>query len=357
MLLMNQLIAIIVSAYLLLTPIAAKAQIVEADDNAAVIFAYQRIGEDQFPETNIRREQFEEHIKELISGEYNVLSLEDIIAAIKNGTKLPARSVVLTFDGGHRSVMDIAVPLLKSNNLPFTIFIPTNHIDRGTDQYMSWNDIKALQKSELATIGLHPASYLRLYEEPRVEIIRQINSARARYREELGREPNLFAYPFGEYSQLYKEVINEQGFEAALSQQSSVAHAKSDVLTLPRFTMTESHGGIDRFRLTANALPLPVKEVEPQDPLLKTDSPSIGFTVDESLSDQISKMSCFVSGQSKPELEIVGKNRVELRLSQKFETPRTRVNCTLPVPSGEDYEEPRWRWLGMLLISPQMSDG
>ncbi len=350
---MRKLIAIIVCGLLAglgVTP--ATAQTIDADNSAAVIFAYQRIGEDQFPETNIRRTQFEEQIKELVSGDYNVMALPDIVAALRANETLPPRTVALTFDGGHHSILETAAPILKDNNLPFTVFISTNHIDRKSREYMGWNDIKALLRNKMVTIGLHPASYTRLYNEPETEITRQINTARARFREELQTEATLFAYPFGEYSAAYRDIIEAQGFDAAVGQQSSVAYAGSDLYALPRFAMTESHGGLDRFRLTANALPIPVKDTEPRDPLLKTQTPSIGFTIDKALKDEIGNLTCFVSGQEKPVIEIVGETRAELRLDDNFNAARTRVNCTMPLAAGDDYEEPRWRWLGMLLISP-----
>ncbi len=323
------------------------------DKNAAVIFAYHRIGEDQYPETNLRREQFAAHIKELTSGDYNVLPLPQIIKALKNAEKLPPNTVAITFDGGHNSIINAALPLLEKSDLPFTVFISTDHIDRHTPHYMDWNDIRRLDKIKGVTIGLHPASYIRLNGEPEAEITRQINTARARYREELGKEPQFFAYPFGEYSEQYRSIIEKQGFMASFGQQSGVAYAGTDPYSLPRFPMTESYGGLDRFRLTATALPLPVTELEPKDPQLDTAMPSIGFTVDPAIADQRESVSCFVSGQQKPEMLFIGEKRVELRLERPLEGDRIRINCTLPLQAGDSYEEPRWRWFGLLLTLPR----
>jgi len=340
--------------FLWLVNAPAMAQTLAQDQSAAVILAYHRIGDDEFPEASLRTEQFDSHIRELVSGEYNVMALPAIIAALKKGEKLPPRTVAITFDGGHKSILDNAVPLLKKNNLPFTLFVSTDYTGRQNSEYMSWADIKSLKSDGLATIGLHPAGYVRLHNEPDAEIARQINNARAVFRENLGEEPALFAYPFGEYSKAYRDILETQGFTAAFGQHSGVAYAGSDLLTLPRFTMTESHGDLERFRLTADALPLPVTDVEPRDPVLTAAQPSIGFTVDTALESQIDNLTCFVAGQGKPEMEIIAGHRIELRLEKEFESERARINCTLPLPTtGENYEEPRWRWFGMLLIAPR----
>ncbi|PJB70216.1 MAG: polysaccharide deacetylase [Alphaproteobacteria bacterium CG_4_9_14_3_um_filter_47_13] len=340
--------------FLSLVTFPAMAQAIPQDQNAAVIFVYHRIGEDEYPETSIRREQFISHINELVSGDYNVITMTDLITTFKNREKLPEYTVAITFDGGHKSVLENAVPLLEKNNLPYTLFISTDNIDLPSDSYMNWSEIKTLSRSRLVDIGLHPAAYIRLHDQPDHEIMRQLNNARTRFRNELGKEATVFAYPFGEYSNAYRNIIETQGFKAAVGQQSGVAYSGADIFALPRFPMTESYGGLDRFRLAANALPLPVTDIEPSDSFLTSAQPSIGFTVTNDLKEQLENISCFVSGQKKPEIEIIGKNRVELRLAKAFEQERARINCTLPLPTtGESYEEPRWRWFGLQMIIPK----
>jgi len=343
------------AVWMLLVCAAAPAQAgsgLAQDRQAAVIIAYNRIGEEQYPATSIRTEQFDAHLRELTSGAYNLIALPELVAALESETTLPDRTVAITFDGGHRSILNQAVPALLRTDIPFTIFISTDHADRTTNEYLSWDDLRRLSRERQVTIGLHPASYIRLADEPAAERARQLNNARARFREELRQEPTFFAYPFGEYSAAYRELIAQQGFRAAFGQQSGVAWAGSDLLALPRFPMTDAYGGLDRFQMTATALPLPVTDIAPPDPHLSTSTPSIGFTVDPALADELDKLSCFVSHQGKPALDIIGQTRVELRLERPLEHDRARINCTLPTPLGEADEAPRWRWFGLLLTVP-----
>lgn len=324
------------------------------DRTSAVVLAYHRIDEEEFPATNIQDEQFESHIRELTSGGYNIMALPDIVSALKNDSGLPPYTVALTFDGGHRSILDTAIPLLLKQNIPFTLFIAPDQLERENSPYMDWDDLKKLAKNKLVTIGLHPIRYERLTDQPAEEIRRQINSARARLRDMLGVETPLFAYPFGEYSSAYRDIVANARFDAAFGQQSGVVYAGSDMFALPRFSMTESYAGLSRFRMIAAALPLPVTDVEPRDPHLDNLRPNIGFTVTPELAGKIKNMSCFVSGQGKPHIQYAGNNRVELRLERDFEEERVRVNCTLPIaaPSPSEEEEEIWRWFGLLMTAP-----
>ena len=44
---------------------------------------------------------------------------------------------------------------------------------------------------------------------------------------------------------------------------------------LPRFSMNEKYGDLRRFRLAINALPLPVSDVTPSDPMITAVNPMI----------------------------------------------------------------------------------
>lgn len=337
---------------LLFTGSEARAATIAQDERAAVIFSYHRVGEDEYPSSNIRREQFDAHIRELKDGDYHVMSLAAVIDAMRNDRKLPPRTVVLTFDGGHKSIIEYAAPILLKNNIPFTVFIPTNNMDRNSGQYMSWDDVRKLARNDLVTVGLHPATYDRLDDDGETEILRQINNARADFRKELGRDAQFFAYPFGEYSKAYRDLIEKQGFIAAFGEQSGVAYAGADMFALPRFQMTESYGNLDRFLMAAHAFPLPVTDVSPADPRLTSAQPTIGFTVDEGLKSQLKDLACFAAGQGKPSVEIVGDNRVEIRLERPLDTARARLNCTLPGPAPALGDDETWRWFGMMMTVP-----
>lgn len=325
----------------LLAALPARAQSIPADKSAAVILAYYRIGEDAYPGSNLRVEQFREQMKELSSPAYHVLPLPDILAAWKEGRALPDRTVAITFEGGYQSFLQNALPVLTEFNFPFTVFFAPESAEGRSDQYMSWNDLKNLSQNKLASLGLLPSAGTPL---------EGVNRAKTRAREELGAPPVLFSYPYGEYDSAYKSLIKEQGFAAAFGLQSGVVWAGADMYALPRFTMTESYGDLDRFRMVVNALPLPARDVQPESPVLKEASPLIGFSLDDSLKDRAGALSCFISGDPNLKTETLGDARVELRLSGPLLEERARVNCTIPV-AAEGEDSARWRWFGMMLVN------
>lgn len=315
------------------------------DKSSAIILAYHRIGEDANPDSNLRIAQFREHITEIINGDYNVLPLSDIITAIKTGQALPPRTLAITLEGGYRSAYENAIPHLLGNNIPFTLFFASGSLDH--QNHIGWRELKALSRKNGVSLGILPASYARITHLPLAEQARQINVARSAFRTNIGQEAPYFAYPFGETSTALKNILRSQGFDAAFSLQSGAAHSGSDLLELPRFTMTEGFGDIDRLRLVTNTLPLPANDIEPSNSLITSETPHIGFTVPQALEKSLETLSCFISGQPKPSIEILGK-RVEIRAAEPIVNQRTRVNCTMAGTQDEN-DKTRARWLGMLL--------
>ncbi len=321
---------------------------VEADKTAARILVYFTVGRDEAPATNVTLEQFKSHLQELVEGDYHVLPLPKIIIAYETGKTLPENTVAITFDGGDKSILKNAVPLLEAHKIPYTIFIATARADQNDPRYLNWDDIRLIQKSSLLSIGLHPEIYSDI-NHGNIQYMRlNLNNATARLREETSINTRLFAYPFGANTQNYKDLISTYGFKAAFGQQSGVAYAKADRFMLPRFTMTENYANTQRFQMTVSSLPLPVTDATPKTSHISNTQPAIGFTIFNDI-EEISSLSCFASGQEQPNIHIVGKKRVEIRLKTPINQQRFRVNCTLPVKEDKDRETKRWRWFGYLM--------
>ncbi len=327
---------------------------IPADQSAAVIYAYQRVGEDSMPHASVSVEQFTAHIAELRRGSHVVKPLSEVVDALRNATALPHKTVAITFDGAHRATLEKVMPLLDEAGYPYTVFFSSESIDAKAVNSLTWAELRALGKKKNVELGIMPAYYAHMVGNDMAANTASINKALGRYREEIGGQPAYFSWPYGEYTLELKKKLAEYSFQAAFTYHAGVAHLKSDFMALPRFVMNDLVGDIDRFRQTASALPLPVSDVSPEDPVLKNNPPMIGFTVAPDITS-LSKLSCFVSSQGKVTVSRVAGNRVELRPEHPFVDRRTRINCTLPAEKipGEDAH---WRWLGLMYIDPEYGD-
>lgn len=315
-----------------------------AQDSAAVILMYHRFGESDFPSTNIKLDQFEAHLEELRKQRYTVLPVSEIVEKVGRGEQLPDRTVGITIDDAYASVYKAAWPRLRAAKFPFTLFVATDPVDRAAPGYMTWDQIRELAEAGV-TIGNQTKSHPHLPMLPPEAIKRELDGSNARFIAELGSRPLLFAYPYGEFDLNARDLVIDRGFKAAFGQNSGVMHTLLDSYALPRFALNERFGGIDRFRLIANALPLPVTDVLPANPVLGDNPPAFGFTVSSEVSN-LNGLACFASSEGEVRLERL-ERRVEVRFQEPFPPGRSRVNCTMPGP------EDRWRWFGMQFMVPR----
>ena len=310
--------------------------------NYASFIMYHRFGDSRYPSTNIKKEQFLKHINELIKPKYNVISIEKALKAINNVEPTKDRSVVITIDDAYSSVYKYAWPIFKKYNLPFTLFVSTEVIDNKTPGYMNWEQIRILRDHGV-TIGSQTKSHPHMFKLTREKIIQELSISNGRFIDEIGGTPKYFAYPYGEYNLEVIEQVKLHGFVAAFGQHSGVAHKSLGMYELPRFAMNEKYGDMDRFLLAVNALPMPISDLSPKNPVISKNPPSYGFTLSNNIEPK-NAVRCFANNGLKADTKRLGKNRIEIRLNGPFLKGRGRINCTM---SGNDN---RWRWLGRQFI-------
>ena len=310
---------------------------------------YHKFGIGKYPSTNITLEQFESHLKEFSKEKYNVVSLDYIINSFNTQTKLPKNTIGISIDDGDKSIITEAWPRMKKYGFPLTVFVSTEPIDAKLSNYLSWDDIRNL-KSEGVIIGAHTRTHANLTELAVNEIKDEIEYSNKRFLNEINEIPQLFAYPYGETSMQVINIIKDYKFKAAFGQHSGVINETSDFNYLPRFSLNEKYGNIDRVIFSANAKGIGIYDFVPADPLLSENPPFIGFSL---LDKKLAKtLNCFIfdsKGNVEIEQYIFGE-RVENRVKRKLNAGRVRMNCTA---KGDDNI---WRWYGKQFIVPNYLD-
>jgi len=334
----------LVAGILAAAAVAAPSAPMAAPDKmpSAVVLMYHRFGEDAHPSTNIRLDQFEAHLAELKSKKYNVVPLATVVAAMTDGNALPDRTIAITIDDAYRSVFTQGWPRLKAAGFPFTVFVATAPVEKRNRGFMTWDQIRTLRDAGV-TIAAHSHTHAHLAAKSDADARAEIVESNKVLEREIGRKPDIFAYPYGEASAATIAIAKENGYVAAFGQHSGVAFRGLDRHYLPRFALNETYGEIDRFRLVANALPLLAHGITPADPMVRPNAnpPALGFTPSQSVGN-LKGLTCFNSVRGDARIERLGKRRVEVRFDKPFPLGRARVNCTMGGPHG------RWRWLGML---------
>jgi len=320
------------------------------EKNHAIVFMYHRFGDERYPSTNIRLGQFEKHLEYIEKNSFNVWPLSKIVRYLLENKKLPEKTVALTIDDAYISTYLEAYPRLRAKKFPFTVFVSTHAVDTGSQNYISWEQMREMSRHgvEFANHSLtHPFLLPRSSEtkgEWKSRVVKEIEEAQKKLHKELGNSmnenPKLFSYPFGEYNQNIIKILKELEY-VGITQTSGVISSDTDLRTLPRFAMAEAYADIDDFILKINTLPLPIESLSPIEPVVARNNPPI---LRLKLKRAIKNLQCYISSGERINVKWISKTELQMEANSPLKAPRDRYTCTAPAKNA------RWYWHSNLWI-------
>lgn len=296
--------------------------------------------------TSVTPAEFEAHLDYLAGNGFQVLPLEEVVTRLRTGTALPDACVAITIDDAYISVYQEAFPRLRARGWPFTVFVNTEGVDQGLGAYMSWDQMREMSRAG-ATFENHSHAHIHYLRRGADEtrsawlerVASDIRTAQTRIGAELGRVPDLLAYPYGEFDDEVRRLVGRLGL-TAFGQQSGPAWVGSDFLALPRFPMAAGYAAMDQFRTKVRSLPLPVEQALPENPLLPLDDwrPLLRLKLAPGAYAG-DRLACYVSGQGRAEVQWQDSQAglLSVRARKDLAVGRNRYNCTAPSTENDRF--------------------
>ena len=299
---------------------------------------YHRFNETKYPSTNIEMEIFKKQINLIKENNFDFYSPEFFHKEFNIAKK--EKKILITIDDAFSSFYENAWPYLKENKIPFILFVSTEPV--GKFGYMTWEQIKEIEKEDFVFLGNHSHSHEYLINYNFENFKKDIDESIKIFEKNIGYNPVFFSYPFGEYSLEQKTYITEN-FKFAFGQHSGVIDLNKDKYELPRFPINEEYGVLDRFEKLIKFIPLQYRNISPEDKFVKklNNPPKmyIDFFNDQKNLDAISCYSNEGDGWDKTKIKLENK-RLNIFFREQFKDRRGRINCSMKDTEG-------WRWLGI----------
>ena len=88
----------------------------------------------------------------------NVVSIDRLVEMLEAAEPFPPGTVAITFDDGYRNNLRVAAPILADHGLPATVYLATDLVDRGRNQWIDvvYSAFRARTTDELDLTDQHP---------------------------------------------------------------------------------------------------------------------------------------------------------------------------------------------------------
>jgi peptidoglycan/xylan/chitin deacetylase (PgdA/CDA1 family) len=217
-----------------------------------LVLCYHGVSESWPAETTVTPADFESHMTYLVERGYAGSTFSEALTAPPGD-----RTVVVTFDDAHLSVLEHAVPVLERLGMPATMFVPTDYPDsgrllawEGCDVWlgtehehelrcMGWDDLRALAAAGWE-IGSHSCSHPRLKRLDDERLAAELTASRLECERRLGVPCRSFAYPRGSCDDRLARAARDSGYLFA----AAVAHGPAPQLPYrwPRLALRRGEG-------------------------------------------------------------------------------------------------------------------
>lgn len=172
---------------------------------------------------------FQKQMQYLKDHNYNVIKANDLINFFDNGTPLPSKPVMLTFDDGYDDFGTDAAPIMSAFGFNSTLFVPTGLMENAG--YLHWSTISSLSGPVL--MANHTWSHHNMGASKSV-IEKEITTADSQLGGRGLNSPKVFAYPYGLTSSYSIAFLQQMGYKLAFTTKHGSTLCKQQRLTLPR---------------------------------------------------------------------------------------------------------------------------
>ncbi len=217
----------------------------------AFVLCYHALSHDWSSPLSVAPTVLRGHLVRLLDSGYEPVTFSRLVL-----NPPPHRAVAVTFDDGFRSVLDLALPVLRDLGAVATVFVPTDFPDRGA---LAWpgvdpapgitdpDELRSLDWPALGRLGAagweiasHTCSHPSLTGLPDAELERELVESRRRCGDSTGTECRAIAYPYGHVDDRVEAAARRAGFLAGAALRDGPRRARP--LRWPRVEVYRGDG-------------------------------------------------------------------------------------------------------------------
>ena len=213
-----------------------------APDTRVPILMYHVLGDPPagapFPDLYVPTSDFGAQLRWLARHGYHPVTLRRVWEHWRRGSPLPLKPVVVSFDDGHRSTAEVALPRLRERGWPGVLNLKTRSLER------KWG-LRPRQVRALIAAGweidAHSITHPDLTAVGDRRLEAEVAGSRAIIRRRFGVAADFFCYPSGRYDGRVIAAVRRAGFLGATTTVDGLADS-AELFTLRRVRVARGDG-------------------------------------------------------------------------------------------------------------------
>lgn len=189
--------------------------------------------------------EFKQEMEYLKNNGYTTLTNDQLYNIIAKKASMPAKPVLLTFDGATIDFYNNAYPILKQYGFNATEYVVTDQI--GTSWGSPSDIIRIMNENQLKTVGNnkielenHSTTHGHIANLSTAELTKRVSGATAKIESLTNKPVKYFAYPFGESSNNFVNVLKSLNVKMAFKVGGGIATDSSDLMNMPRIAIVNT---------------------------------------------------------------------------------------------------------------------
>ena len=172
---------------------------------------------------------FEGQLEFLSQNGWSVINVDTFLKGFDDPELLSEKSVLITFDDAYRSIITVALPLLKKFSYPAIVFVPTafvgnyNSFDADIfyepkEDICSWEELRELDRNNIS-IQSHGISHCHFSQISAETQFEEILVSKNLIQEKVGKEVFIFSFPYGDNGDDVpgmEKILKAAGYKAAV---------------------------------------------------------------------------------------------------------------------------------------------
>ena len=198
----------------------------------------------------ISPDEFRQDMTFLKEEGYTPILVEDLIAFTQEGTPLPEKPVMITFDDGYESFHEYVFPILEEFGYPAVFSVVGIYADQYSKvddhhirySHCTWNQLALMAESGLVEVQNHSYN-LHITNQGQKGAMKTSSESKSAYQYRLAEDlglmqqrcqeylhltPTCFTYPVGYISKDALPVLKGMGFSAALTCEEKINYLTGD---------------------------------------------------------------------------------------------------------------------------------